>query len=189
MRQMLIIILGFGFLFAHNSEAAKLKEQTRFQAPLAGFNAGGATVNTAATGHAKVEVIDGGTALEFRVNVSGINNLWMAHIHVAPQRAVLTENAGPIAFWIASARPPGSVLSETLNGRLAQGYVITNSQVEDWDDTAEGNGPVEGTVAELIDAIKQGRASVVVHTRDPQGIIEPGTAGNSPPGELRGTLE
>ena len=183
MRKFLIILLGFGFLFAHTSEAAK---PMRFQAQLAGFNLQGATVDTAATGHAKVEVIDGGTALEFKVTVSGINNLWMAHIHVAPQRAVLTEPAGPVAFWFTGGPPPGTVLSETLNGRLAQGYVISDGQVVDWDGDL---GPVAGTVAELIAAIEQGRASVIVHTRDPEGQIPAGTAGNSPPGELRGTLE
>ena len=182
MRNILILLISVGFLFAHSSEAAK---PIRFHAQLSGFNAGGVPVDTAATGHAMVEVIDGGTAIEFKVTVSGIDNLLMAHIHVAPAPVSLTGPAGPVAFWFTGGPPPGSVVSETVNGRLAQGYIITDGQVAMWDTT----DPDAGTVAGLIDAIEQGRASVIVHTDD----LDPNTtipgAGDSRAGELRGTLE
>jgi hypothetical protein len=182
MRNFLIILLGIGLLFAGTGEAAK---PMRFHAQLAGFNAAGVPVDTAATGHAMVEVIDGGTAIEFKVNVSGIDNLWMAHIHVAPQPVMLTDPAGPVALWFTGGPPPVSALSETVNGRLAQGYVITDGQVELWSTTEAGAGTVGG----LIAAIEQGRASVIVHTNDLDPQTPSGVAGDSPPGELRGTLE
>lgn len=179
MRNILIILLGFGFLFAEIGEAAK---PMRFQAQLSGFNAAGVPIDTAATGHAMVEIIDGGTAMEFKVTVSGIDNLLMAHIHVSPTPVMLTDPAGPIAFWFTGGPPPGSVVNETVNGRMAQGYVITDGQVI-------ANSVIDGTVADLIAAIADGRASVVVHTDDLDPNTPTGRAGDSRAGELRGTLE
>ena len=71
MRNILLLLVGLGLVFAATSHAAK---PMRFHAQLSGFNAAGAPVDTAATGHAMVEVIDDGTALEFKVTVAGIDN-------------------------------------------------------------------------------------------------------------------
>ncbi len=181
MRKLVTIVLGIALALggASNSFAAK---PMRFQAQLAGFNAAGQPVDTAATGHATVEVIDNGTALEFKVTVAGIDNLLMAHIHVAPTPVMLTDPAGPVAFWFTGGPPPGSVVSETVNGRLAQGYIITDGQIEE-------TLTVDGTVAGLIAAIAEGRASVIVHTDDLDPNTPTGRAGDSRAGELRGTLE
>ena len=179
MRNILLLLVGLGLVFAATSHAAK---PMRFHAQLSGFNAAGAPVDTAATGHAMVEVIDDGTALEFKVTVAGIDNLLMAHIHVAPNPVMLTEPAGPVAFWFTGGPPPGSVVSETVNGRLAQGYIITDGQVV-------SNQVIDGTVQDLIAAIAEGRASVVVHTDDLDPTTPTGRAGDSRAGELRGTLE
>jgi len=156
----------------------------KFDAHLQGFNAAGMPVATNATGEAKVEVIDNGTALKFRVNVAGIRNLLMAHIHVAPKAVQVTDPAGPIAFWILGGPPPGTTMTETVNGTLAQGFVITNGDVVSWD----VSDPANNTIAGLIDAIKEGRASVVVHTDDLNPDTPTGVAGDSRAGELRGTL-
>lgn len=179
MKNIALLLLGFGLVFAGTGHADK---PIRFHAQLSGFNAAGAPVDTAATGHAMVEVIDGGTALEFKVTVSGIDNLLMAHIHVSPTPVMLTDPAGPVAFWFTGGPPPGSVVSETVNGRLAQGYIITDGQVV-------SNSVINGTVQDLISAIAEGRASVVVHTDDLNPDTPTGRAGDSRAGELRGTLE
>jgi hypothetical protein len=55
-------------------------------------------------------------------------------------------------------------ISEPINGSLARGYIVTDADL------------ASGTVADLIAAIRVGRASVIVHTVE------------SPAGELRGTL-
>ena len=88
------LILGL----AVSATAFAAKPQ-KFDAHLEGFNAGGVPVVTNAQGRAKVEVIDGGTALEFKVNVAGIDNLLRAHIHIAPMPVAITDPAGPVAFW------------------------------------------------------------------------------------------
>jgi hypothetical protein len=129
----------------------------RFKAHLEGFNLNGEPVPTNATGQATFEVIDNGTAIRYRVNVAGIRNLWMAHIHVAPA--------------------PVDVTDQRIQGNLASGVIYSDGQ------------NLLGTVQELIEAMLEGRASVIVHTNafgDPGFPM--GEAGNSPPGELRGTI-
>lgn len=153
----------------------------RFDTHLEGYNAGGVPVSTSATGQARVEVINDGTAIYFQVEVAGIFNVFMAHIHVNGQDAApiqLTNPAGPVVFWFTGGPPTGGILTETINGSFARGFIITDA------DLVSPN-----TVAGLVDAIKAGRASVVIHTRDTSGTIPGGTQGNSPPGELRGTLQ
>lgn len=177
----IIAVCVVSLLMMGNSYADKPE---RFKAQLEGFNAAGAPIPTAATGQARVEVIDDDTALTFRVNVEGIKNLLMAHIHVAPAPVMLTDPAGPVAVWFTGGPPPGTVVRETVNGRLAQGFIITDGQVVNWD-LAD---PAAGTVQGLIDAIAEGRASVIVHTDDLDPDTPTGTAGDSRAGELRGTL-
>jgi len=160
-----------------------------FKTHLEGFNAAGMAIPTNATGQARVKVIDGGTALEFQINVAGIRNLLMAHIHISPVTAPspvpLTVPAGPIAYWFTGGPPPGTVVTERVNGRLAMGFIVTNGDLEVWTDPDD---PEAGTIAGLIRALEEGRASVVVHTDDLDPDTPTGTAGDSRAGELRGTL-
>jgi len=130
-------------------------------------------------------VIDDGTALNFRVKVEGIDNLLMAHIHISPVPVEITDPAGPIAYWFTGGPPPGTNLTERVDGTLADGYIITNGQLQVWDAT----DPTAGTIAGLVNAISEGRASVVVHTDDLDPDTPTGVAGDSRAGELRGTLQ
>ena len=166
----------------------------RFKAHLEGFNAAGEPVDTNATGQAKFEVIDGGTAIQYSIKVAGIENLWMAHIHVAPEPVELTEPAGPIAFWFVPTTPPappsaGVNVQERLQGDLTSGLIMWDQQLvgvltpDPMD--ADGTG-IQG----LINAMSDGRASIVIHTNAFEDQAFPlGGAGNSPPGELRGTIQ
>lgn len=140
---------------------------TRFDAQLSGFNAGGAVVATNAAGVAKVEIVDDDTAIYYQINVAGLDGAFMAHIHVAEAPVQLTDPAGPPVFWFFGGPPPVAAdnVSEPINGSLARGYIVTASDLS------------AGTVADLIAAIREGRASVIVHTVE------------SPAGELRGTLQ
>ena len=166
---MRIILLActLGLLFSGNSIADK---PIRFKAQLEGFDLTGAPVATAATGQARLEVIDDGSALAFRVNIENFDNLLMAHIHVADGPVMLTDPSGPPVYWFNGGPPPGDTLAEKVNGRLAQGYIFTASQLD------SPRADVT-TVEELIEAISQGRASVIIHSSD------------FPRGELRGTLQ
>ena len=110
---------------------AQAQTSTHFDAHLERFNAGGAPVDTNASGQAQFEVIDGGTAVRYRVNVAGIVNAWMAHIHVAPAPVAVTDPAGPIAFWFMpttpTAPPPAGVnVAERLQGNLAAGLIMSD---------------------------------------------------------------
>lgn len=175
-----LVVLALGICLTAAAAAGPSK---RFDAQLVGFNAAGAVIPTHAVGHAVVEVIDGGTALSFRVNVSGITNLLMAHIHVAPAPVQVNEAAGPIVFWFTGGPPPEATLAETVNGNFARGFIITDAQLSDSAD------PDVTTVHALIEAIEAGRASVVVHTDDLDPATPTGTAGDSRAGEIRGTLQ
>jgi hypothetical protein len=178
----ILLVLALGFSVGGNAETA---DSEQFQAQLEGFNAAGAPIPTNAQGRAVVEVIDDGSALNFKVNVAGIDNLLMAHIHIAPAPVQLTDPAGPIAYWFTGGPPPGANLTERVNGTLADGYIITDGQLEVWD----VSDPTAGAVAGLITAIMDGRASVVVHTDDLNAETPTGVAGDSRAGELRGTLQ
>ena len=175
----IILTLALVLVVAANAYADK---KIRFKAHLEGFNAAGVPVDTKAKGQAKFEVIDGGTAIKYSIKVSGIENLWMAHIHVANEPVDITDPAGPIVFWFVPTTPGapnGENVAERLKGDLTSGLIFSDGQVLD------GTG-IQG----LIDAMSEGRASVVIHTNafgDPD--FPPGEAGNSPPGELRGTIE
>lgn len=140
---------------------------TRFDAQLSGFNAGGAVVDTNAAGVAKVEIVDNDTAVYYQINVAGLDGAFMAHIHVAETPVQLTDPAGPIVVWFFGGPPPVAAdnIAEPINGSLARGYIVTAADL------------ASGTVADLIAAIREGRASVIVHTVE------------SPAGELRGTLQ
>lgn len=178
------IVLGLtlGVLVAGGAYADK---PTIYRANLEGFNAAGAPILTNAQGQAVVEVIDDDTAVNFRVKVAGIDNLLMAHIHISPVPVEVTDPAGPIAYWFTGGPPPGTNLTERVNGTLADGYIITDGQLVVWD----ASDPTAGTIAGLITAISEGRASVVVHTDDLDPDTPTGVAGDSRAGELRGTLQ
>ena len=108
----------------------------------------------------------------------------MAHIHISPTPVEVTDPAGPVAFWFTGGPPQDTTLAERVNGRLAEGFIITNGQLVSWDMA----DPLDGTVEGLIQAITEGRASVIVHTNDQNPDTPTGVQGDSPPGELRGTL-
>jgi hypothetical protein len=179
-RPLVVLALGLGLAGVTHADSPK-----RFDAQLIGFDLNGQPVPTNAVGHAVVEVIDGGTALSFQVEVAGIKNLFMAHIHVAPAPVQVTDPAGPIAFWITGGPPSGTTVTERINGDLGSGYVITDGQIADWNPAETGSGTLQG----LIAAIEEGRASIVVHTNDLNAATIEERAGDSPAGEIRGTLQ
>ena len=184
---MFLFVLAIGL-----SVNALAEDEMQFTAHLKGFNLSGAPVPTNATGQANFWVIDGGTAVRYRVNVTGIENLWMAHIHVAPAPVSITDPAGPIAFWFIPTTPPGAPASnvqDRVQGNLVSGMIMADTQLVGVLAPAQDNP--EGTgIRGLIKAMQEGRASVIVHTNafgDPN--FPPGQAGNSPPGEIRGTIQ
>lgn len=184
----LALTLGF-------ASAVHAQDPLEFKAHLVGGDLAGNVVVTAATGEGKFEVIQHATgqALKFKLEVLGLRNLFMAHIHVAPVGPVANNQpVGPIAFWFVPTVPgtPDSNIAAVLDDRLSDGFVMTNAQMVGPLAFDPGN-PMTTGIAGLIKAINEGRATVVVHTSDLDNANNqtPGLTGDSPAGELRGLIQ
>lgn len=119
-------------------------------------------VDTNATGVAVFHVSKDGTELSYKLNVANIEDVMMAHIHLA-ERGV----NGQVAVWLYPSAPPPQLIPGRTDGTLATGTITDSDLV----------GPLAGmTVADLLEQIEAGNAYVNVHT-----AAHPG-------GEIRGQL-
>ncbi|WP_164844374.1 CHRD domain-containing protein [Azoarcus sp. DN11] len=184
------LALALGF-----ASAVHAQDPMQFQAHLVGGDLFGNVIATPATGEAKFEVIQHATgqAVKFKLEVEGLRNLFMAHIHVAPVGPVANNQpVGPIAFWFVPTVPgvPDSNIAAVLDDRLSDGFVMTNAQMVGPLAFDPANRMTTG-IAGLIKAIHEGRATIVVHTSDLDNTNNktPGVAGDSPAGELRGLIQ
>lgn len=104
-----------------------------------------------------------GSTLHYQVFVSRIENVTMAHIHIAP-----VGTNGPVAVWLYPDGPPPLLIEGRTDGILARG-TITDDQV---------GGPLAGQGLEgLLEALRDGRGYVNVHTSQ------------YPAGEIRGQIK
>jgi hypothetical protein len=131
---------------------------------------------TRARGEAKLQIHDHGSELRYKLEVSNISNVFMAHIHLGAE-----GSNGPIVVWLYPSTVPGvqaPLGGGRINGRIAEG-TITGANL---------TGPLTGhPLSELFDAIQSGNAYVNVHTSD--GVDPPNTGpGDFPGGEIRGQL-
>ncbi len=125
---------------------------------------------TGAQGQAIFQLSEEGTALDYKLNVANIENVFAAHIHMAAKGA-----SGPIVAWLYGPVPLGS---GPINGRIADGTITAEDLV----------GPLAGQpLSALVAAIDSGNAYVNVHTND--GIAPANTGpGDFPGGEIRGQI-
>ena len=132
---------------------------------------------TRAQGQATFRVNDDGTAIRYKLNVANIENVIMAHIHIAPPG----ENGGVVVWLYPSTTPnvqdpPGG---GRLQGPIAEGTITAANLV----------GDLAGhPLSDLLDAIESGDAYVNVHTNDGVAPINTGP-GDFPMGEIRGQLD
>ena len=136
----------------------------------------GVVIDTQARGKAEFKLSKDGTQLHYKLNVSKIDNVFMAHIHMAP-----TGVNGPIVVWLFPGTTPGvqgPLGAGRFNGQIAEGTITSADLV----------GPLAGhPLSDLIAAIQAGNAYVNVHTND--GIAPANTGpGDFPGGEIRGQL-
>ena len=104
-----------------------------------------------------------GKTLHYIVRVRRIENVTMAHIHIAP-----AGTNGPVAVWLHPDGPPPMLIEGRTDGILARG-TITDDQVI---------GPLAGQGLEgLLEALRSGTAYVNVHTSQYPG------------GEIRGQVK
>lgn len=135
----------------------------------------GVVIDTRAKGKADFKLSKDGTELRYKLNVSKIDNVFMAHIHMAP----LGVN-GPIVVWLfpSTTPTPGPQGAGRFDGKIAEGTITAANLV----------GPLAGQpLSALLDAIEAGNAYVNVHTND--GVAPTNTGpGDFPGGEIRGQL-
>ena len=128
-----------------------------------------------AQGQAIFRVNDDGSAVDFKLIASNIDNAFMAHIHCAAAGA-----NGPIRMWlfpvVGTSGPVGGapLIIGPHNGVLATGTF-----------NPTGVTCPDGTA--LLTAIRNGGTYVNVHTNDGAGASNTGP-GDFPGGEIRGQL-
>lgn len=120
-------------------------------------------VDTNARGQAIFQLSRDGTFLRYQLNVANINNVLMAHIHLAPPG----EN-GAVVAWLYPSAPPPILIPDRVSGVLAAGVITAANLV----------GPLAGqTLDDLIAELDAGDAYVNVHTSQ------------FPGGEIRGQID
>jgi len=120
------------------------------------------TVTTNPQGQATFQLSRSGDELHYRLIVANIENVTMAHIHLAPVGVT-----GPVVLWLYPSGPPAQLIPGPFNGVLAEGTVTSANLV----------GPLAGaSLSDLIAHIQAGNAYVNVHTTQ------------NPPGEIRGQI-
>jgi CHRD domain len=125
--------------------------------------------DTRAVGVAKFKLRDDGAALQFKVNVANIDNVFAAHIHCG----AFGVN-GPVGVTLFAGAPA----SGSVNGTLAEGTITAADP---------GNGCGWTDLASVLAAIESGNTYVNVHTND--GVPPPNTGpGDFPGGEIRGQI-
>lgn len=125
--------------------------------------------DTRAQGQAIFQLSPDGSELSFKLIVANIENVFAAHIHLAP-----AGQNGPVVVPLYTSGPiPGR-----FQGVLAEG-VITDADL---------TGPLAGaTLADLVAEIDAGNTYVNVHTND---FVDPPNTGpgDFPGGEIRGQI-
>jgi hypothetical protein len=121
-------------------------------------------VVTRGQGQAVFKVIKDGKSVSYRLVVTNLYEITMAHIHIAE----VPGGDGPPAVWLYPDAPPPVTIPGRTQGILARGTFTT----------ADFVGPLAGMeMTALIEAIREGRAYVNVHTT------------TYPAGEIRGYLK
>jgi hypothetical protein len=149
----LVIILAVG------ASSAFASPKRVFVAPLSGAEEVALEeVETKARGHAFFQVNQDGTELSYRLIVANIENVTMAHIHLAPAGV----NGPAVAFLFGPAQINGR-----FSGVLAEGTITAADLI----------GPLAGdSLSDLMHEIRDGNAYVNVHTAQ------------YPAGEIRGQI-
>jgi hypothetical protein len=155
-----LVAAAVGFSFPQQMYAAPENAKSVFTARLSGDEeVADPPVETSARGTAIFKLSKDGESLSYRLTVSNIDQVTMAHIHKAPVGV-----NGPAVAWLLDVRdePTGQV-----NGVLASGTITADDLVE----------PLAGQpLSDLISDLRQGNLYVNVHTLD------------YPAGEIRGQI-
>jgi hypothetical protein len=126
--------------------------------------------DTQGQGQAIFQLSEDGLSLDFRLNVSNIENVVASHIHVGAPAV----NGPVVAFLYGNAPPAGG----RQDGVLSTGTITAADLV----------GPLAGQpLSVLVDEMRGGNTYVNVHTNDGVAAINTGP-GDFPGGEIRGNI-
>jgi hypothetical protein len=130
----------------------------------------GVVIDSQAQGQAIFHLSKDGTALEYKLIASNIDNVFMAHIHLGP-----AGTNSPIVVFLYGPAAPGAGRTD---GVLAEGTITAANLI----------GPLAGhPLSDLIAAMESGNTYVNVHTND--GVAPTNTGpGDFPGGEIRGQV-
>ena len=142
--------------------AGLLKSSKNFQAHLNG-GAEVSPANTNAQGEAIFKLSKDGNSIYYKLIVSNIYNVRMAHIHLGP-----AGTNGGIVVWLYPSAPPMQLIPGRYDGILAEG-TITKSNLT--------GVLASNTLTDLLNAMENGNAYVNVHTDQYPG------------GEIRGQIK
>jgi len=118
--------------------------------------------NSKATGQAVFKLNKAGDELYYRLSVAHLEDVRMAHIHLAP-----AGQNGPVVVWLYPADPPPVLIPGFFSGILQEGVITADDLV----------GVLAGSeLSDLIDLMKEGSTYVNVHTVEFAG------------GEIRGQI-
>jgi hypothetical protein len=190
------LVLGISLLVACSSETAQPTApfsvpvvSQEAHAPGASSNANGGNFGTplsaaeevpanssTARGNATFQLNADGTALTYKLIVANIENVFMAHIHLAAP-----GTNGGVVVWLYPSTTPGAgpLGGGRIDGVIAEGTITADNLV----------GSLAGQpFSALLDALRTGGAYVNVHTNDG---VDPGNTGpgDFPGGEVRGQVE
>jgi len=119
-------------------------------------------VVTDAVGQAIFQLSKDGNELSYKLIVANIENVRMAHIHVAPAGV-----NGGVVVWLYPSGPPPTLIPGRTDGILAEGTITTASL---------GGSLAGKQLSDLIALMVDGQTYVNVHTVDYGG------------GEIRGQI-
>jgi hypothetical protein len=107
-------------------------------------------VETLAQGQAIFHLSKDGTELHYKLIVANIENVFMAHIHLAP-----ADTTGPIVVWLYPDAPPAQLIDGRFDGVLAEGTITAENLM----------GPLAGmSLSDLVAQMEAGNTYVNVHT-------------------------
>ena len=147
-----------------------------FNSPMEGAQEAPVPRDTQARGNAVYKLSADGTRIEYKVIVANIENVFMAHIHMAP-----TGVSGPIVVWLYPGTTPG--VTAPLGGGRINGVIVQGSF-----SASDFVGPLAGhSLNDLLDLMRSGGVYTNVHTNDGDLVMNEGP-GDFPAGEIRGQI-
>ncbi len=163
MKRLTIVLSVMALLVVGAAPALSQGPDSNFRTHLTGDEEVPA-VETQAQGQAIFKLSADGESLDYKLIVANIENVLMAHIHLAPAG----QNGGVVVWLYPEDGPPAELIPGRTDGVLAEGTITAQDLV----------GALDGaTLEDLLEAMRAGNTYVNVHTTQ------------NPGGEVRGQID